>query len=650
MESQPDIGGARALLLLGKGDEEAILDSASDPDPTLDSKVSSSSPHSPRATNQQINDAVVAAVMKYVGGLLEQGAPATEHATLTSSLTPRKRRKMDDVAVSVSDVDDDEFSQWTGFLAENMNQAHHQDGDFYSDHTSNDFSKDFPKEPARKKYSPLSQSLGIELPDLDSSSVNDHLNDLSRRIGGGVSVEAELSPGRALAQFGSSPVRRKRDASLGDALIDKLARAASCVAEEGSPPRSTSTKDADIDDSIINYGVHPRISPASIKVAASKARPTSDLSHITSVEVLIEEASRITCLWFFSLPDNTKKGPRKFSKQEIDGVEHFIQGYCHLYRWSRDDACKRIWLSERKKDNFWESLTRVLPYRSRASVYKHVRRQYHVFSVRAKWTAEEEEVLRQWGITHEGKWKEIGEAMGRMPEDCRDRWRNYVKCGSNRSSNTWLPEEETRLRTIVMDILGKSPISDSNLAVNWTVVSERMNGTRSRIQCRYKWTKIRKRESLAKSMSMTGPTISWLIYQLQRTGSPDYELVDWARIAQLVPAQLQRTSRTEAGSERWLLSDLKYAFEKMRSDCKDAKRAQFMDLLSRLAQKYGPPPQFTNELSDGIPSGATLHQNVNAQASTRLDDPAAIANLVVSAVPSSVPEELAQQQQYSLWR
>ena len=109
--------------------------------------------------------------------------------------------------------------------------------------------------------------------------------------------------------------------------------------------------------------------------------------------------------------------------------------------------------------------------------------------------------LRKLASTKEGNWKEIGDNMGRMPEDCRDRWRNYVKCGENRVSNKWSEEEERKLRDIVTDMVAH--IGDDNKlkapTINWTIVSERMNGVRSRIQCRYKWNKLVKRASAAKA-------------------------------------------------------------------------------------------------------------------------------------------------------
>ena len=99
---------------------------------------------------------------------------------------------------------------------------------------------------------------------------------------------------------------------------------------------------------------------------------------------------------------------------------------------NREDLCQRVWASGVIKDGFWRNIYKVFSYRSVSSVYKHVRRKFHIFDVRAKWTKSDDEQLKQLTLTYPSKWTQIGELMGRMPEDCRDRYRNYLVVGENR--------------------------------------------------------------------------------------------------------------------------------------------------------------------------------------------------------------------------
>lgn len=175
---------------------------------------------------------------------------------------------------------------------------------------------------------------------------------------------------------------------------------------------------------------------------------------------------------------------KAFKSEEKQAIDIFVTKYQEIENLSKQDFLNKIWSNERKKDKFWNYIQKVLPHRSRASIYKHVRRTYHVFSKRGVWTPEEDAQLRELYEKMNCKWKSIGEEMNRMPEDCRDRWRNYLKCGQERKTNAWSPEEEEMLNKIVTGLAGK---------INWTAVSEQMQGRRSRIQCRYKWNKLQKR-------------------------------------------------------------------------------------------------------------------------------------------------------------
>ncbi|CAF9907284.1 MAG: RNA polymerase I enhancer binding protein [Alectoria fallacina] len=160
----------------------------------------------------------------------------------------------------------------------------------------------------------------------------------------------------------------------------------------------------------------------------------------------------------------------------------------------------------------------ILPYRPRMSVQKFSRRRFHNFS-RGPWSAEEDEMLKQ-AVAEKGKvWKEIGDSLGRMPEDCRDRWRNYLVNSEHRNREQWTDVEVVNLCTAILECMqlmkedrmrakedgdGEPEAgteSDQEVEdmkhINWQSVSDRMGehgGGRSRLQCSFKWGQLKKRE------------------------------------------------------------------------------------------------------------------------------------------------------------
>lgn len=200
-----------------------------------------------------------------------------------------------------------------------------------------------------------------------------------------------------------------------------------------------------------------------------------------------------------------------FSVEEKHIVDTHLARYRREHGFSHDDLCARVWANERRKDDFWEGVCLVLPMRSRASIYKHVRRQYHIFNQRAKWSESEDERLEALVKEKGSSWKAVGDAMGRMGEDCRDRWRNYGKCGKDRGKDRWDEAEEADLKRILTDVLTTirarrgitEPVDlesstidyDGEDEINWTVIGDLMGNKRSRIQCRYKWNKMKQQKA-----------------------------------------------------------------------------------------------------------------------------------------------------------
>jgi len=155
--------------------------------------------------------------------------------------------------------------------------------------------------------------------------------------------------------------------------------------------------------------------------------------------------------------------------------------------------------------SLWAELCAALPRRQRAAVQKAARRKFHNYEKRGKWSYDEDEALKQAYEKYPQRWKAIGATIGRFPEDCRDRYRNYLKCGDAQQMDVWNAEETKRFEAIVHQLLeqlhndrankmqqrGREASGDSENDVerllDWDIVSERMGRTRSRLQCRNKW-------------------------------------------------------------------------------------------------------------------------------------------------------------------
>lgn len=166
----------------------------------------------------------------------------------------------------------------------------------------------------------------------------------------------------------------------------------------------------------------------------------------------------------------------------------------------------------------FDEIHAIMPYRPRMSVQKFCRRRFHNYT-RGPWSADEEEMLKQ-AVAQKGKaWKEIGDSLGRMGEDCRDRWRNYIVNAEHRNREQWTDAEVVNLCTAIlkcMQLMKEDRIhareegeevpesgteSDQEIEdmkhINWQAVSDRMGehgGGRSRLQCSFKWSQLKKRE------------------------------------------------------------------------------------------------------------------------------------------------------------
>ena len=207
----------------------------------------------------------------------------------------------------------------------------------------------------------------------------------------------------------------------------------------------------------------------------------------------------------------------------VDGLQldAFRDNYCEandMPIWQFNNLIQAQMRGNAQVTALFNEIHEILPYRTRISVQKFCRRRFHNFS-RGPWKPEEDVMLKQ-AVAEKGKsWKIVGDSLGRMPEDCRDRWRNYLVNSEHRNREQWTDAEVVNLCTAIlesMQLMKEDRISarengedvpelgtesdqefEDMKHINWQSVSDRMGeygGGRSRLQCSFKWGQLEKRE------------------------------------------------------------------------------------------------------------------------------------------------------------
>ena len=209
----------------------------------------------------------------------------------------------------------------------------------------------------------------------------------------------------------------------------------------------------------------------------------------------------------------------KFTGAEISKLENFRDNYCtqrDITTWQFNDMIHCAVRERPKAKEMWKEIYEIIPYRKKVTIQRFCRRRFHNFEVRGSWTEEDDKALAR-AVEEKGKsWKAVAQIMERHPEDVRDRWRNYHVNAENRNKEQWTDIETANLAMAVHDCMqimkeakrsaklqkyeGRDvPESETDSdedaveakLINWQVVSDRMRGTRSRLQCSFKWGKLK---------------------------------------------------------------------------------------------------------------------------------------------------------------
>ncbi|KAJ3474082.1 hypothetical protein NLG97_g10000 [Lecanicillium saksenae] len=204
------------------------------------------------------------------------------------------------------------------------------------------------------------------------------------------------------------------------------------------------------------------------------------------------------------LPPQASYTQGKFSDEELSRIAHAIESFRSENDMEQRDVNEMIQApggtsAGEAHAQLWVRIFAECPDRHRQKVINIARKKFHNFVARGTWTLEQDNELAGLINTHGPKWSYIAGLINRHPEDIRDRYRNYLVCGGAQKKEAWDGEEEARLTQYVQDAMlaidemrqedpSRELLQKSyEELIDWQNVSERMERTRSRLQCITKW-------------------------------------------------------------------------------------------------------------------------------------------------------------------
>ncbi|KAH8590810.1 hypothetical protein B0O99DRAFT_633571 [Bisporella sp. PMI_857] len=204
----------------------------------------------------------------------------------------------------------------------------------------------------------------------------------------------------------------------------------------------------------------------------------------------------------------TPKSKFTIDPTALETIKTVIENHRAMKGWSQREINNVIHKSGREADSveLWSALVDEVSGVPKRKIMDTCRRIFHNFE-RGGWTQEQDDELIAAFKAYPNKWKQIGEALNRFPEDVRDRWRNYLVCGDNLRHAEWDQEEEGKLESAIGECLdqirkhrrnqGIETDANAEELIDWNIVSAKLGHTRSRQQCRGKWKQILKRREVS---------------------------------------------------------------------------------------------------------------------------------------------------------
>ncbi|KAI0107437.1 hypothetical protein F4776DRAFT_645313 [Hypoxylon sp. NC0597] len=296
----------------------------------------------------------------------------------------------------------------------------------------------------------------------------------------------------------------------------------------------------------------------------------------------------------------------QFSEFELRNITQAVE------RWRDDHHLTQAQVNDLIQGNpkevrsheFWSHIVATCPNRGRQKVINQCRRKFHNFVARGTWTPEQQEELKNMWEMHGNKFSVIGKLINRHPEDVRDRIRNYVVCGENRRVQPWTLEEEEKLKSIITEALeaireqrqktGKQPQEPEEDLIDWQLVSERMDRTRSRLQCIQKWKLMHRKQANRGSIdggevlpvdqiiqnardeatAMSSRDLYNVVKAIRACNANAESRIPWAKV------------RSKQLGDQWSRPTLMVAWYRLKRSVPDWNIMSIPEIIRRLSKKY----------------------------------------------------------------
>lgn len=214
------------------------------------------------------------------------------------------------------------------------------------------------------------------------------------------------------------------------------------------------------------------------------------------------------------------KDEGRFTKFEQHFLSQAIKEYCDAHNIENETANDYVCGKARAGNipaDFWDEVCKALPLRTKNSIQRAAKRVFRNGQKKGQWTAEEETALAEAYGRNPDQWAKVCEEVpGRSAEQCRDRWRNYTQNNKTLTRGPWTDTEEAQFVQICKEMLSRARADQEAHRrakrlvpeqfimldhLNFTTISTMMHGSRSRLHCRNKWHKLKKRPDIMEDIT-----------------------------------------------------------------------------------------------------------------------------------------------------